>query len=74
MKMNELKDLELKDLLEKVENAEEKLQQMKLNHSIAPLENPSQIKRENLTNNNGPDGNKKFKKNKTGCRDQQQNG
>jgi len=34
----------LKDLLEKVENAEEKLQQMKLNHSIAPLENPSQIK------------------------------
>ena len=44
MKMNELKDLELKDLLEKVENAEEKLQQMKLNHSIAPLENPSQIK------------------------------
>ena len=44
MKMNELKDLELKDLLEKVENAEEKLQQMKLNHSIAPLENPMQIK------------------------------
>ena len=44
MKMNELKDLELKDLLEKVENAEEKLQQMRLNHSIAPLENPSQIK------------------------------
>ena len=44
MKMNEVKDLELKDLLEKVENAEEKLQQMKLNHSIAPLENPSQIK------------------------------
>ena len=23
--------------------------------------------RENLTNNNGPDGNKKFKKSKTGC-------
>ena len=44
MKMNELKDIELKDLLEKVENAEEKLQQLKLNHSIAPLENPSQIK------------------------------
>ena len=42
--MNELKDIELKDLLEKVENAEEKLQQLKLNHSIAPLENPSQIK------------------------------
>ena len=44
MKMNEIKELALKDLVEKVENAEEKLQQMKLNHSIAPLENPSQIK------------------------------
>ena len=55
---------------------------MKLNHQITPLENPSQIKaarrdiarmkqnflRENLINNNGPDGNKKFKKSKTGCR------
>ena len=38
MKMNELKDLELKDLLEKVENAEEKLQQMKLNHSLRQRE------------------------------------
>ncbi|MBP3212162.1 MAG: 50S ribosomal protein L29 [Prevotella sp.] len=44
MKMNEIKELDLKDLVEKVENAEAKLQQMKLNHSIAPLENPSQIK------------------------------
>ena len=44
MKMNELKDLDLKDLVEKVENAEGKLQQLKLNHSIAPLENPSEIK------------------------------
>ena len=30
--------------------------------------------RENLINNNGPDGNKKFKKDKTGCRYQQQDG
>ncbi len=44
MKINEVKELETKDLLEKVENAEGKLQQLKLNHSIAPLENPSQIK------------------------------
>ena len=44
MKINEVKELETKDLLEKVENAEAKLQQLKLNHSIAPLENPSQIK------------------------------
>ena len=44
MKMNELKELDLKDLAEKMENAEAKLQQLKLNHSIAPLENPSEIK------------------------------
>ena len=44
MKTKEIKELETKDLAEKLENAEEKLQQLKLNHSIAPLENPSQIK------------------------------
>jgi large subunit ribosomal protein L29 len=44
MKIKEVRELETKDLLEKVENAEAKLQQLKLNHSIAPLENPSQIK------------------------------
>ena len=44
MKMNEVKELETKDLVEKIENAETALLQMKLNHQIAPLENPSQIK------------------------------
>ena len=44
MKIKEVRELETKDLLDKVENAEAKLQQLKLNHSIAPLENPSQIK------------------------------
>ena len=44
MKMTELKELELKDLVEKLETTELKLQQLKLNHVIAPLENPSQIK------------------------------
>ncbi len=47
MKIKEVKELETKDLVEKLEN---------------------------LINNNGPDGNKKFKKSKTGCRYQQQNG
>ena len=76
-------------MVEKIENAETALAKMKLNHQITPLENPSQIKaarrdiarmktelsqRETLINNNGPDGNKKFKKSKTGCRYQQQNG
>ena len=44
MKMNEVKELETKDLVEKIQNAETALQQMKLNHQVAPLENPSQIK------------------------------
>ena len=44
MKMNEIKELADKDLREKMENAVVSLQQMKLKHSITPLENPSQIK------------------------------
>ena len=44
MKMKELKELETKDLAEKLENAVATYDQMKLNHNITPLENPSQIK------------------------------
>lgn len=44
MKMNELKGLETKELVEKLENAQAALDTMKLNHNISPLENPSQIK------------------------------
>ena len=79
MKIKEIKELETKDLAERIKEEVAKYNQMKLNHAITPLENPSLIKAarrdiENLTNNNGPDGNKKFKKDKTGCRYQQQNG
>ena len=41
MKIKEVKELETKDLVEKIETA---LAKMKLNHQITPLENPSQIK------------------------------
>ena len=44
MKIKEVKELETKDLVEKLENAKEALDTMKLNHQISPLENPSQIK------------------------------
>lgn len=44
MKIKELKELETKDLVEKLDNAKVALDTMKLNHNIAPLENPSQIK------------------------------
>ena len=44
MKMKELKELDVNALAEKLENAKAQPNQLKLNHSIAPLENPSQIK------------------------------
>ena len=44
MKINEVKQLDTKELVEKIETAETALDKMKLNHQITPLENPSQIK------------------------------
>ena len=44
MKIKEVKEIETNELVEKLENAQAALQQMKLNHAITPLENPSQIK------------------------------
>ena len=44
MKINEIKELETKELAERIETEVEKYNQMKLNHNITPLENPSLIK------------------------------
>ena len=44
MKMNEIKALETKELAEKLETEVANYQQMKLNHAVTPMENPSQIK------------------------------
>lgn len=44
MKYSEVKDLDAKELAEKIDSAVAKYNQMKLNHSIAPLENPQTIK------------------------------
>ena len=44
MKNNEIRELATQDLVERLEGAEAQLHQMKLNHAITPLENPSQIK------------------------------
>ena len=44
MKTKEIKELETKDLAERIEEEVAKYNQMKLNHSITPLENPSLIK------------------------------
>ncbi|MBQ2554710.1 MAG: 50S ribosomal protein L29 [Prevotella sp.] len=44
MKINEIKELETKDLVERIESEETRLHQMKLNHAITPLENPMQLR------------------------------
>ena len=44
MKIKEVRELETKDLAERIEAEGAKYNQMKLNHAITPLENPSQIK------------------------------
>ena len=44
MKVKEVRELETKDLAERLETEIAKYNQMKLNHSISPLENPAQIK------------------------------
>lgn len=44
MKIKEITELTDKDLREKLEQTEAALNQMKLNHQVTPLENPSTIK------------------------------
>ncbi|MBQ9203180.1 MAG: 50S ribosomal protein L29 [Prevotella sp.] len=44
MKMTEIKGLETKELAEKLETEVSKYNEMKLNHSVTPMENPSLIK------------------------------
>ena len=44
MKIKEVNELETKELVEKLENAQAALNTMKLNHTVSPFENPSQIK------------------------------
>ena len=44
MKMTEIKGIETKELAEKLETAVAQYNQMKLNHAVTPMENPSQIK------------------------------
>ena len=81
MKIAEIKNIETKELVEKLEAAVDALNKKKINHNVTPLENPSEIKvarrdiarmktelrQRELNKYNGPDGNKKFKKSKTGC-------
>ena len=44
MKTKEIKELETKELAERIEAEVANYNQMKLNHVVTPMENPSQIK------------------------------
>ena len=44
MKIAEIKNIETKDLVERIDAEVAKYNQMKLNHAITPMENPSEIK------------------------------
>ena len=44
MKTKEIKELETKELAERLETEVAKHNQMKFNHNVTPLENPSLIK------------------------------
>jgi len=44
MKIKEVRELETKDLEERLQTEIAKYNQLKFNHSISPLENPSEIR------------------------------
>ena len=44
MKINEIRELDTKELKERIESEAVRLHQLKLQHAVSPLENPSQIK------------------------------
>ena len=46
MKKEEIKELSTKELCERLDAAVVALNQLKINHSISPLDNPSQIKQD----------------------------
>ena len=45
MKTAEVRALTIEELTEKIETAKAQYNQMLLNHAVAPLENPSEIKK-----------------------------
>ncbi len=44
MKVKDIKELDTKELVEKLEAQIASYTQMKLNHAVTPMENPAQIK------------------------------
>ncbi len=44
MKIAEIRELSTEDLMERLRTEQKNYTEMKLNHAVSPLENPSQIK------------------------------
>jgi len=44
MKPSEIRELTLKEIEERIENEQEHLTQLKLNHAVSPLDNPIKIR------------------------------
>ena len=44
MKTSEIKEMTISDIEERIENEKTALQQMELNHSVSPLDNPMKIR------------------------------
>lgn len=44
MKIKEIRELATSDLVERIQTETTRLQKLRLDHSITPLENPSEIK------------------------------
>jgi large subunit ribosomal protein L29 len=49
MKIKEVKELSTKEIAERIDAEKTSLEQKKINHSISPLDNPSQIKEHRRT-------------------------
>ena len=45
MKSNEIREMSVKDLRERIEAEKVNLQQMKLNHAVSPIEDTSKIRK-----------------------------
>ena len=45
MKSAEIKDMSVQDLVERIETEKAKLAQLKVQHAVSPVENPSIIKK-----------------------------
>lgn len=46
MKKVEIKELGTQDLKERLEQMEKEYRQLKINHSVSPVDNPAQIRRD----------------------------